>query len=131
MTLAAGALHAFSLVGRGARNRNRVIGARVPDRMADLRLLQVRHVTRDAVTTGRASTVMRVRVRMLRLARMTRGALRVAEAIRQRHAVHIASDRMPMSAERPISLERASSTCRRPGPWHDSQFMLNAVNRVS
>jgi len=23
------------------------------------------------------------------------------------------------------------STCRRPGPWHDSQFMLNAVNRVS
>src|SRR2546428_567912 len=82
MTLSTGARHALRLVGNWTRYRNGVIRACVADRMAYLRFLQIRHMTGHAATPSRVGSMMRVRLRTLRLALVARRALTVARAVR-------------------------------------------------
>src|SRR6476469_10957470 len=67
-----------------------MIGARVADRVPALLLLLVRHVAARAATSLAPRRVLRVQRRIRRLARVTRRALPIIEATRQRRSEHVA-----------------------------------------
>ncbi len=73
----------------GSWNRDAVVGARVANGIAQLRLLEIGHVTGNTLATQRLSWVTRVRLQALSLAHVTARALPIAEAANQWRAVNV------------------------------------------
>jgi hypothetical protein len=84
VTLDASALDAESRIEPGARQGDRVVGARIWDPGTHLGLLQVRHVTGDTATAFRLGGVEGVRLDGIGLGSVAGGALPVVEPPDQR-----------------------------------------------